>query len=104
MNIYFAQENPDLLKEVKETIEDNLKKAKEGVEPFAGWLKRGEDAVVPVSRYMGRRMGNSSLLATTENNESITSIHIVVTGGGTNTFWSGGDFGYVGSTSVDFWR
>ena len=83
---------------------DNLKKAKDGIEPFAGWLKRGEDAVVPVSRYMGRRMGNSSLLATTENDETITSIHVVVTGGGTNTFWSGGDFGYVGSTSVDFWR
>jgi hypothetical protein len=70
---------------------DNLKKAQDGIEPFAGWLKRGEDAVVPVSRYMGRRMGGSGLLATTENNESITSIHIVVTGGGTNTFWSGGD-------------
>lgn len=83
---------------------DNLKKAKEGIEPFAGWLKRGEDAVVPVSRYTGSRMGRSGLLATTENRESITSIHVVVTGGGTNTFWSGGDFGYVGSTSVDFWR
>ncbi len=83
---------------------DNLKKAKEGVAPFAEWLERGKDAVVPVSRYMGRRPGGSSLLATTENNESITSIHVVVTGGGTNTFWSGGDFGYVGSTSVDFWR
>jgi len=83
---------------------ENLKKAKDGIEPFAGWLKRGEDAVVPVSRYKGRRMGRSGLLATTDNNETINSINIVVTGGGTNTFWSGGDFGYVGSTSVDFWR
>lgn len=82
-----------------------LKKAEEGVEPYAGWLKRGKDAVVPVSRFKGRfRRGRSSFLASKHNNEPTTSIEIVVTGGGTNTFWSGGDFGYVGSASVDYWR
>jgi hypothetical protein len=40
------------------------KRPKRVLKPFAGWLKRGEDAVVPVSRYMGRRMGGSGLLAT----------------------------------------
>jgi hypothetical protein len=33
-----------------------------------------------------------------------TSIEIVVTGGGTNTFWSAGDLAYAGSASVDQWR
>ncbi len=84
---------------------DALKKAKDGVEPYAGWLKRGMDAVVPVSRYKGNfRTRNSAFMASRDNNEPTTSIEIVVTGGGTNTFWSGGDFGYVGSASVDFWR
>ncbi len=81
-----------------------LKQAEAGVEPYAGWLKRGKDAVVPVSRYKGRRRGSSSFMASQDNNEPTTSIEIVVTGGGTNTFWSGGDFGYVGSASVDQWR
>jgi hypothetical protein len=83
---------------------NELKQAKEGVEPYAGWLKRGDGTVVPVSRYKGRRRGNSSFMASQDNNEPTTSIEIVVTGGGTNTFWSGGDFGYVGSASVDQWR
>lgn len=81
-----------------------LKQAEAGVEPYAGWLKRGKDTVVPVSRFKGLPRGSSGLLATTDNNESRTSIEIVVTGGGTNTFWSGGDFAYVGSASVDQWR
>jgi hypothetical protein len=84
-----------------------LKQAQSGVEPYAGWLKQGQGAVVPVSRYKGggRRTGSSSsFLASQESNESTTSIEIVVTGGGTNTFWAGGDFGYIGSASVDQWR
>jgi hypothetical protein len=43
-------------------------------------------------------------MASKDTNEPTVSIEIVVTGGGTNTFWSGGDFGYVGSVSVDQWR
>jgi hypothetical protein len=81
-----------------------LEQAKKGVEPYAGWLKKGKGAIVPVSRYKGRRRYNSNFMATKDNNEPTTSIEIVVTGGGTNTFWSGGDFGYVGSASVDQWK
>ena len=86
--------------------ENALAQAKKGVEPYAGWLKQGPGAVVPSSRYTrtapaGR---NPAFMASKDNNETSTSIEIVVTGGGTNTFWSGGDFGYVGSASVDQWR
>jgi len=85
--------------------QDALKQAEAGVEPYAGWLKKGKDAVVPVSRYKGGfGSRNSSFMASKDTNEPTTSIEIVITGGGTNTFWSGGDFGYVGSTSVDYWR
>ncbi len=86
---------------------DELKQAKSGVEPYAGWLKQGQGAVVPVSRYIrkgGYPTRNTAFMASKDNNEPTTSIEIVVTGGGTNTFWSGGDFGYAGSASVDQWR
>jgi hypothetical protein len=83
-----------------------LEQAKKGVEPYAGWLKQGQGAVVPVSRYArgGRASRNTAFMASKDNNEPRIPIEIVVTGGGTNTFWSGGDFGYVGSASVDQWR
>jgi len=86
--------------------QNRLKEAKAGVEPYASWLKQGEGAVVPVSRFNrgGRITRNTAFMASKDNNETQTSIEIVVTGGGTNTFWSGGDFGYVGSASVDQWR
>jgi hypothetical protein len=83
-----------------------LEEAKKGVEPYAGWLKQGEGAVVPISRYKrgGMPSRNTAFMASKDTNEPTISIEIVVTGGGTNTFWSGGDFGYVGSASVDQWR
>jgi hypothetical protein len=84
-----------------------LEDAKKGVEPYATWLKQGEGAVVPVSRYTragGSMARNTAFMASKDNNEPTTSIEIVITGGGTNTFWSGGDFGYAGSASVDQWR
>ena len=86
--------------------ERELKQAKEGVEPYAGWYKQGQGAVIPVSRYTrgGGVTRNTAFMASKDNNEPTTSIEIVVTGGGTNTFWSGGDFGYAGSASVDQWR
>jgi len=87
--------------------QNNLEQAKKGVEPYATWLKQGEGAVVPVSRYKrgaGAVTRNTSFMASKDSNEPTTSIEIVVTGGGTNTFWSGGDFGYAGSASVDQWR
>jgi hypothetical protein len=69
-------------------------------------------AVVPSSRYKRNRGGvaktapprNSSFISSENSNEPTNSLNIVVTGGGTNTFWSGGDFGYAGSASVDLWR
>jgi hypothetical protein len=81
--------------------ENALKQAQAGVEPYAGWLKLGPHTVIPVSRYNRRGFisRDSGLLASNE-----TSIEVVVTGGGTNTYWSGGDLGYVGSASVDQWR
>jgi hypothetical protein len=84
-----------------------LKQAQSGVEPYATWLKQGQGAVVPVSRYSrggGGVARNTAFMASKDNNEPTNSIDIVVTGGGTNTFWSGGDFGYAGSGSVDQWR
>jgi hypothetical protein len=82
------------------------KQAESGVEPYAGWLKQGQGAVVPASRYTrtGYPTRNTAFMASKDNNEPTTAIEIVVTGGGTNTFWSGGDFGYAGSGSVDQWR
>ena len=86
---------------------DALKQAQAGVEPYAGWLKQGPDAVVPFSRFRRRAGGGprgSGFTATLTDKTDPTTIEIVVTGGGTNTFWSGGDFGYAGSASVDQWR
>jgi hypothetical protein len=84
-----------------------LKQAQSGTEPYASWLKQGQGAVVPVSRYKrggGGVARNTAFMASKDSGEPTNSIEIVVTGGGTNTFWSGGDFGYAGSASVDQWR
>ena len=89
-------------------IRNDLKQAQKGVEPYASLVETGpgcRGARFPISRRKRRRSKElrPSLhleTATTSN----TSIEIVVTGGGTNTFWSGGDFGYAGSASVDQWR
>ncbi len=84
--------------------QEALKKAKEGVEPFAGYLKMGQGAVIPVSRFLRGARYAPNLTASKDTAVSPTTIEIVVTGGGTNTFWSGGDFGYVASASADKWR
>jgi hypothetical protein len=86
---------------------DALKQAQSGVEPYDSWYKQGQGAVVPVSRYKrdgGGVTRNTAFMASKDSGEPTNSIEIVVTGGGTNTFWSGGDFGYAGSASVDQWR
>ena len=81
-----------------------LKRAESGEEPYAGWLKRGKDTIVPVSRFnRGRRPGSDDGF-TSLGVDAGTTIEVVVTGGSTNTFWSAGDFGYIGSASVDQWR
>lgn len=83
--------------------ERELEQAKKGVEPYAGWLKQGQGVTLPVSRFKRGAGRNTNFMASKDTSDT-TSIEIVVTGGGTNTFWSGGDFGYVGSASVDQWR
>jgi hypothetical protein len=66
---------------------DELKKGKEGIEPFASWLKYPEDAFLPVSNFRPE-----------------TPIEIIVVGGETNAFLMAGDFRYVSGASVDNWR
>ncbi len=81
------------------TRPNDLKQAKAGVEPYASYLKLGEGAEIPVSRFLRRpRPG-----APTDAPPS-SAIEVLVTGGGTNTYWSGGDFSYVASASVDKWK
>ena len=72
-----------------QTRQAELKKAQEGAEPFAGYLKLG-DGVIPVSRFAGR--------------QGRIPIEIVITGGSTNAYWFGGDFTHVVSTPIDKWR
>jgi len=59
--------------------------ARQGVEPFASWMKLPRDAKIP-------RIARPS------------NIHILSVGGGTNLFWQAGDFGHISSASVDKWR
>ena len=68
---------------------DNLKKAQEGIEPFASWLKVPSDAFVylPASSF-----------------KPDPPIEIIVVGGETNAFFLVGDFRHVSSASVDNWR
>jgi hypothetical protein len=66
---------------------DELQKAKEGVEPYATWLKYPEEAYIPVSGF---------------NPE--VPIEIILVGGETNAFFLVGDFRHVSSASVDSWR
>jgi hypothetical protein len=68
---------------------EDLKAAKEGVEPFASWLKLPYAGVVPVPRFSER---------------SASPIHAIIVGGGTNAFCDAGNFNYIASTSVDKWR
>lgn len=82
------------------THTEELKKAKQGIEPYASYLKLGDKDEVPVSRYVPRGQAPGAVAGTAPPNP----IEIVVTGGGTNTFWSGGDFSYVTSANVDNWR
>ncbi len=70
----------------------------------ASWFKKGMDAVVHVSRFKVNERDNSDIMASKNDDKPATTIEVIVAGGSTNTFWSGGDFGYVGSASVDHWR
>lgn len=86
------------------THPDELEQAESGVEPYAGWLKQGRGMVIPVTRFKGPAIDAFSAELTQDQTRRTTPIEIIVTGGGTNTYWAGGDFGYVGSASIDQWR
>ena len=62
-----------------------LPTARQGVEPFASWMKLPRDAKIP-------------LIARPSN------IQVLSVGGGTNLFWQAADFGYISSASIDKWR
>jgi hypothetical protein len=90
---------------------------KQGVEPYASYLKLGEGAEIPESRFlrdpnaqplrageMPPKPAPGAKRPATPMSEMGNSIEVVVVGGGTNTYWSGGDFSHVTSISVDKWR
>ena len=81
------------------THEKEYQEAKQGIEPYASYLKLGETAEVPVSRYP-KRVPRGAPAGTPPRN----SIEVLVVGGSTNPYWSGGDFGYATSASIDKWR
>jgi hypothetical protein len=84
--------------------------AKKGVEPYATYLKMGPGAEIPESRYLRSRDAAKPATPTSgrafsqDTLASDNSIEIVVVGGGTNTYWSGGDFGYLSSANINQWR
>ncbi len=63
---------------------EELALAKQGIAPYASWLKLPEGAVIPVPRNV--------------------DVNIMVAGGETNPYWQGGTLMYLGSASVDKWR
>jgi hypothetical protein len=87
-----------------QTRQKELEQAKKGVEPFASYLKFGEDGVIPISRFAERLTIGVPVNAFGGLPANRTPIEIIVTGGGTNTYWSGGDFTYSAGVSIDKWR
>jgi hypothetical protein len=87
-----------------QTRQKELEQAKKGVEPFASYLKYGENGVIPISRFAERLTIGVPVNAFSGFPANRTPIEIIVTGGGTNTYWSGGDFAYSASVSIDKWR
>jgi hypothetical protein len=80
-----------------DTHRKELTDAKAGVEPYASYLKLGDDADIPATRFVRRQRPGAA-------SGSMSGIEVVVLGGETNTYWFGGDFSYVKSASVDQWR
>jgi hypothetical protein len=87
-----------------QTRQKEMQQAGEGVEPFASYLKLGEKNVVPVSRFTGEAVMGVPVNPSVNFPRSPTPIEIVVMGGKTNTYWSGGDFSYSYGESIDKWR
>jgi hypothetical protein len=90
--LYWARNPQDLLK------------GKQGTEPFASWLKLGtaELPVSPYARMMSPKGGQQD--SGSFPLEKGTPVEIIVVGGGTNPYWSAGDFQYMSSASIDKWR
>ena len=87
-----------------QTRKDELERAKEGVEPYASYLKLGEKGVIPISRFTENIVIGTPVNPSVNFPRSSTPIEIIVTGGGTNTYWSGSDFHHAVSVSIDKWR
>ena len=87
-----------------QTRKEELKKAKEGVEPYASYLELGENGVIPISRFTENIVIGTPVNPSVNFPSSSTPIEIIVTGGGTNTYWCGSDFHHAVSVSIDKWR
>ncbi len=87
-----------------QTRQEELRQAERGVEPYASYIKLGENNVIPVSRFTGEAVMGVPVNPSVNFPRSPTPIEIIVMGGKTNTYWSGGDFSYASSTTVDKWR
>jgi hypothetical protein len=70
----------------------------QGVEPYAAYVKLGDDADIPVSRFEPQRRPGMP-----PNAPLPDTIEIFVMGGETNTYWLGGDFRHTVTTSIDKW-
>jgi len=90
-----------------------IEMGKNGTEPYASYLKLGPNADIPESRYVRTPMPKSGIGDTrTESGRAFlrdrvnsdNSLEILVVGGGTNTYWGGGDLSYMSSALVDQWR
>ncbi len=87
-----------------QTRREEMQQARQGIEPFASYLKLGENDVVPVSRFTGGVTMGTPVNPSVDFPVSSTPIELIVLGGRTNTYWMGGDFSYAFSVSVDDWR
>lgn len=77
---------------------------------LASYLKLGDEAVIPESRYIRtpRRTAENNDFFPAESGRAFlkdtvdadNSLEILVVGSGTNTYWGGGDFSYIGSCIV----
>jgi len=80
-----------------EMVRNGKEQAAKGVEPFASYLKMGDDAEIPFNRFVARAPYGAP------EGGHRSAVEIIVLGGETNTYWFGGDFGYMMSASIDKW-
>jgi hypothetical protein len=87
-----------------QTHQNELKQGQSGAEPYASYIKMG-DGELPVYRFWRRgRPGAPPGGPPDPNVKPASSIELIVMGGQTNTYWTGGDFMYSASASIDKWR